>query len=235
VGNGATGIESAKKQVSRQKRKLQFISNIYVIKDSAKPENEGKNFLYRYGKKINDKIEAMLTPAAAFEDEVPVDPFDFWTGANFRLKMSTVKEGNNEFPNYDKSAFDPVGPLFPVTKDMDEAAVEAKLEKLWAAEYSLQAFLAPSNYKSYDELKRRLDKVLGTDSNASVAKPSTTTLRDASHVHESASAATTLPWEADVAAVAAGTKNASVSTPTVTVAPDDDDDTLAMFQKMAEE
>ena len=141
----ATGSKENQDSVRKQKRKLSFISNIYVVKDPSNPENEGRVFLFKYGKKIFDKLNAAMNPE--FEDEDSVNPFDFWTGANFKLKIRKV-EG---YQNYDKSEFDKPEPLL---SDDDE------LEAIWKREYSLQPFLDKSNYKSYDDIKNRLNKVL---------------------------------------------------------------------------
>jgi hypothetical protein len=135
----------SRKQARAQKRRLHYISNIYVVKDPANPENEGKVFLFKYGKKIFDKLNDLMNPQ--FPDEAPVNPFDFWQGANFNLKIRNV-EG---YRNYDKSEFSKASALL----DDDE-----ELEKLWKKEYPLQAFLAPENFKSYDELKTKLNAVL---------------------------------------------------------------------------
>ena len=140
-----SGVESDKEIARKQKRKLQYYSNIYVVKDPANPQTEGKVFLYRYGKKIFDKIMEAMQPA--FQDESPVNPFDFWEGANFKLKLRKV----DGYWNYDKSEFADPSALF----DNDE-----EIEALWKTEYSLADFTAASNFKSYDELKTRLDAVL---------------------------------------------------------------------------
>ena len=140
-----SGVESDKEIARKQKRKLQYYSNIYVVKDSANPQNEGKVFLYRYGKKIFDKIMETMQPA--FEDETPINPFDLWEGANFKLKIRKV----DGYWNYDKSEFDKPSKL----NDNDD-----EMEKIWNTQYSLKDFSAPSNFKSYDELKTRLDAVL---------------------------------------------------------------------------
>ncbi len=140
-----TGLESDKETARKQKRKLQYFANIYVVSDSKHPENEGKVFLYRFGKKIFDKIMEAMQPA--FEDEEAINPFDFWKGANFKLKVRKV----DGYWNYDKSEFDSVSPLF----DND-----AEIETLWKMQYPLAEFSADSNFKSYDELKTRLDAVL---------------------------------------------------------------------------
>ena len=140
-----SGVESDKEIARKQKRKLQYYSNIYVVKDPANSQNEGKVFLYRYGKKIFDKIMEAMQPA--FQDESPVNPFDFWEGANFKLKLRKV----DGYWNYDKSEFADPSALF----DNDE-----EIEALWKTECSLADFTASSNFKSYDELKTRLDAVL---------------------------------------------------------------------------
>ncbi len=144
----ATGTKENQDQVRKQKRKLNFISNIYVVSDKAHPENEGKVFLFKYGKKIFDKLNAAMNPE--FDDEDPINPFDFWAGANFKLKIRNV-EG---YRNYDKSEFEDPAPLL----DDDE-----ELEAIWKQQYSLQEFLDEKHYKSYDELKQKLYRVLGLD------------------------------------------------------------------------
>ena len=140
-----TGLESDKETVRKQKRRLTYIANIFVVKDPAHPENEGKVFLYKFGKKIFDKIKDVMQPQ--YEDEEAVNPFDFWKGANFKLKIRNV-EG---YRNYDKSEFDSVMAL---SSDDD------KLERIWGEQHSLQEFLDPKNFKSYDELKTKLEAVL---------------------------------------------------------------------------
>ena len=133
-------------QARNQKRKLNYYSNIYVVKDSANPENEGKVFLYRYGKKIFDKIMESMQPA--FEDETPVNPFDLWKGADFKLKITKVAG----FWNYDKSEFDTPS----VLGDLNDK----ELEGIWKQEHSLSAYTADDQFKSYEELKERLDRTL---------------------------------------------------------------------------
>lgn len=144
-----SGIESQKEQARKQKRRLHYISNIYVVSDAANPENEGKVFLFKYGKKIFEKINEVMNPQ--FEDETPVNPFDFWEGANFKLKIRQV-EG---YRNYDKSEFDNPCAL---SKNDDD------LEEVYNKLYSLKAFLADDNFKSYDDLEAKLNRVLGLDS-----------------------------------------------------------------------
>ena len=140
-----TGREKDKDTARAQKRKLSYISNIYVVKDPANPQNEGKAFLYKYGKKIFDKIKDVMQPQ--FDDEDPINPFDFWKGANFKLKIRNV-EG---YRNYDKSDFSDVSPL----SDDDD-----KLENIWSGEHSLVEFTDPKNFKNYEDLKKKLEMVL---------------------------------------------------------------------------
>lgn len=177
-----SGNESDKKQAREQKRKLNFISNIYVIKDTANPAAEGKNWLYKYGKKIFDKINDKANPAAEFEDESPQNIFCFWEGSNFRLKIRTVEN----YPNYDKSEFDSPSALF----NGDEEA----LEKLWKNLYSLEDFLKPEHFKSYDELSTKLNKVLGLDQ---APRTNTRSVESEAKSEAKASKSTPAPWEAD--------------------------------------
>jgi len=144
-----SGIESDKDIARARKRKLQYISNILVISDPANPQNEGKVFLYKYGKRIFDKIQESMEPE--FADEEKINPFDFWAGANFKLKVRKVAG----FINYDKSEFDSLSPLF----DGDDT----QLEELWKKQYLLTPFSDSSNFKSYNELKERLSSVIGDD------------------------------------------------------------------------
>ncbi len=142
-----SGIEANKEIVRKQKRKLNYIANVLIVSDPKHPENEGQVKLFKFGKKIFDKISEAMNPE--FPDEKPVNPFDFWEGANFKLKIRNV-EG---YRNYDKSEFESAEPLFGGDDD--------KLEELWKKEYSLKEFLDAKNFKPYDQLKSRLDKVLG--------------------------------------------------------------------------
>ena len=144
-----SGTEADKTFVRQKtKRRLSFVSNIYVVKDPSNPDNEGQVFLYKYGKKIFDKLQDQMTPE--FDDETPVNPFDLWDGANFRLKIRKV-EG---YRNYDKSEFDSSAALL----DDDE-----KLEEIWNSEKSLSDLVDPKHFKSYDELKSKLYRVLALD------------------------------------------------------------------------
>ena len=144
-----SGIEANKEQARKQKRRLHYVSNVYVVKDPKHPENEGKTFLFRYGKKIMEKITQAMNPQ--FEDETPIDPFDLWSGANFKLKIRKV----DGYQNYDLSEFDSAGSL----KEDDDA-----LEKVWKSEHSLLEILDTKNFKSYEELKTKLDRVVGISS-----------------------------------------------------------------------
>ena len=147
-GEGSEG----QRQAREQKRRLHYVSNILVVSDPANPENDGKVFLYQYGKKIHNMILDAMAPE--FDDEDPIDPFDFWSGANFKLKIRKV-EG---WPNYDKSEFER-----PSALSEDDSEIEAVYDKM----YDIKEFTDPANYKSYDELKARLDKVLGLDNGPS--------------------------------------------------------------------
>ena len=189
-----SGLESDKEIARKQKRKLQYFSNIYVVSDPKHPEREGKVFLFRFGKKIFDKCMEAMQPA--FDDEVAVNPFDFWKGANFKLKIRKV----DGFWNYDKSEFEKPSAIF----DDDDA-----IEKVWKQQYSLADFTAPTNFKSYDELKTRLDMVLA----------GTTTVGNV----------TTLMEDEPVAPSVVDTKEEPAP---VTV--EDDEDTMDYFQKLAD-
>src|SRR6056300_1680747 len=150
-----SGIESDKDRARTQKRRLHYVTNIYVVSDPSAPQNEGKVFLFKFGKKIFDKIYDLMNPA--FADETPIDPFDFWEGADFKLKIRNV-EG---YRNYDKSEFASAAPLLN--------ADEAQLEKVYSQLYDLSEFTDPKNYKSYDELKAKLARVLGEEAVSSGA------------------------------------------------------------------
>lgn len=136
-------------KIRPRSRKTTYVSNILVIRDKANPENEGKVFLFSYGKTIFEKINAAMNPQ--YEGEIPFVPFNFWEGANFKLRI-VRKDG---FPNYDDSKFDAPSPLF--------GGDDEKIEEIWKKEYSLQEFLDPKNYKTYEQLKKRLDLVLAKD------------------------------------------------------------------------
>lgn len=156
-----------REQARKQKRRLGFVSNIYVVKDPGNPDNEGKVFKFKYGKKIWDKLQGAMYPE--FADEEGFNPFDMWEGANFKLKIRQV-EG---YKNYDKSEFDSRSPL---SEDDDE------LQKIWQSEHSLAALVAPDQFKSYAELETRLKEVLGTTGTSS--KPVTKNAESLEHETE---------------------------------------------------
>jgi len=169
-----SGIEANKEIVRKQKRKLNYIANVYIVSDPKHPENEGQVKLFKFGKKIFDKINEAMNPA--FEDETPINPFDMWKGANFKLKIRKV----DGYQNYDKSEFESASALF----NDDE-----KLEKVWNQENSLQELIADKEFKSYDVLKARLDKVLGAATSvrttADVSAPKANRISDpVSDIHE---------------------------------------------------
>jgi|TARA_B100001939_G_C16937497_1_gene616747 hypothetical protein len=141
-----SGLDSDKEIARKQKRKLSYYSNIYVVKDQLNPQNEGKVFLYKYGKKIHDKIVSSMQPQ--FEDEEPINPFDLWSGADFRIKIQTI----GGYWNYDKSDF-----AAPSTLGGFD---DEKLEALWKSQHSLKEFTDPSAFKSYEKLEERLNLVL---------------------------------------------------------------------------
>ena len=190
-----TGVDSDKDLARKRKRKLSYYSNILIVADPKHPENDGKVFLYKFGKKIFDKITEAMQPA--FDDETPINPFDFWKGANFKLKIRKV----DGYWNYDKSEFESVSPI---------AADDEAIKAIWTKQHALKPFVDPSNFKTYDELKEKLNRVImGTQSTATVdevnlpQKPSTSTV-EMPKVNES--------------------KPAS-----------DDDDSMSYFSKLADE
>jgi hypothetical protein len=197
-----TGLESDKEKARDQKRRLSYISNIYVVSDPGNRDNEGKVFLYKYGKKIFDKLNDLMNPQ--FQDEQPVNPFDLWTGANFKLKIRKV-EG---YRNYDKSEFDSPAPL------LDD---DAELEAVYKLEHSLQDLVDPKHFKSYDELKTRLNNVLGL--NAAPAK-----IRGVELDEEEYKAPAPVFQAAQ-----------SAPAPTASAGGDDDDEDLAFFKRLADE
>ena len=159
-----TGVESDKGIARNRKRKLSYYANVYVVSDPTHPENEGQVKLFKFGKKIFDKITEAMQPA--FEDETPINPFDFWKGANFKLKIRKV----DGFWNYDKSEFEGVSAI----ADNDD-----NIKAIWEKQYPLKPFLETSNFKSYEELKEKLNRVItgtkSTDTVENVDLPSTST------------------------------------------------------------
>ena len=206
-----SGVDSDKEIARKQKRRLKYYSNVYIVKDSAKPENEGKVFLYQYGKKIFDKLNEAMNPQ--FEDETPVNPFDFWEGANFNLKIRNV-EG---YRNYDRSDFASATPLHT---DDDE------LERIWKSQHSLQELVDPKNFKSYTDLKTKLYRVLALDGGSHA--PKTTAQEDEPTVMDFK------PQFKEASAPERKTEDSSPSWAMDTV-DDAEDDSLSFFKKLAED
>jgi len=201
-----SGVESDKDQARKQKRRLKYTANIYVVKDSGNPENEGKVFLYQFGKKIFDKLNDLMNPT--FEDEDPVNPFDLWEGANFRLKIRQF-EG---YPNYDKSEFDPAAPL----SDDD-----AELERIWGEQHSLEEIVSEKNFKSYAELKTKLYRVLDLQNDEPTASAPVAETAD----------------ELDLSDMSNDTSvdepTMATAEPNVGSSVSDDDDDLSIFKELA--
>ena len=210
-----SGSDEDKETARKQKRKLQYYSNIYVVKDPKHPENEGKVFLYKYGKKIHDKILAAMQPE--FQDETPVNVFDLWEGANFKLKIKKVAG----YWNYDSSEFDSVSAL---------SADDDQLEATWKSEHSLAAFTAPDQFKSYEDLEKRLNLVLGIGSRPAPRVP------DESFEDESEGRGSFN--DADIMAPPAQSsfrQQMSAPSPVKQEAVVEDDDALSYFASLAEE
>lgn len=198
-----SGSKSNQEIVRQRKRKLSYYSNIYVVGDRNHPENEGKVFLFKYGKKIFDKISASMQPE--FDDETPIDPFDFWGGANFKVKI-TKKDG---YWNYDKSEFDS-----PTTLgDFDDEV----LETIWKKTHSLQEFVNPENFKSYEQLGTRLNSVLGKKSQPK---------QDESFSDEDDNRGSNSKFSEDI--------SSELSSLAKSKSDEDDDDSLSYFQRLAE-
>ena len=199
-----SGLESDKEIARKQKRRLHYVSNIFVVSDPANPQNEGKVFLYEFGKKIFDKVNDLMHPA--FEDEDAVNPFDLWEGANFRLRIRKV-EG---YRNYDKSAFDSPSAL---------SADDSELEQIWKQEHAIAEMLDQKNFKSYEELQQKLNRVLGGLQPDSVAEDVP---------NASPAAAPVEPAWTPPAATAEPVAETTASF-------DDDDESLDFFRKLANE
>ena len=197
-----SGVESNKEIVRKQKRRLSYYSNILVINDPTRPENNGKVFLFKYGKKIWDKINEAMHPQ--FADEKAINPFDFWDGANFKLKIRQV-EG---YRNYDKSEFESSSPI-----SQDDSEIEA----IWSKEHSLQELIDPKHFKSYEELKMRLEKALGVAGDSAQRMAPSIDEDEAFPTPSKAAAAPSIP--------AAKQQSAPW---------DDDDDDLSFFKKLAD-
>jgi hypothetical protein len=196
-----SGVDADKEIARKRKRKLSYIANVLIINDAKHPENEGQIKLFKFGKKIFDKITEAMKPE--FEDEKPINPFDFWEGANFKLKIRKV----DGYWNYDKSEFDSPTAI----ADNDES-----IEEIWNKQYALKPFLAPENFKSYDELKSKLDKVLSGVRNTGTAED------------------VAIPPAAQVSKPAVVEETVSAPTPAVQE-DEDSDETLSYFSKLAEE
>ena len=207
-----SGADEDKEQARKQKRKLTYIANIYVVKDPTNPSNEGQVFLYKFGKKIFDKITTAMQPE--FEDEEAIDPFDFWQGANFKLKAKNVAG----YRNYDSSEFAAPGALL----DDDDA-----METVWKKQFSLEEFIRPDQFKSYEELEKRMNAVLNPKASARRLDPDTfdeqqeVVMKSRQQVQE----------EERVV------KSNGFNDPDITPSKssDDNDDALSYFQRLAEE
>lgn len=199
-----TGSKANQEIVRQRKRKLSYYSNIYVVRDPAHPENEGKVFLYKYGKKIFDKISAAMQPE--FEDETPIDPFDFWQGADFKLKIKKVAG----YWNYDSSEFARSAPLL----DDDDA-----MEAIWKKAYSLEDFVSADKFKTYEQLDARMKAVLGQKPAPKVDESFEDEENDRGSLPQS------MKNELDSLSEGRDFKSSD----------DDEDDALSYFQKLAEE
>lgn len=193
-----SGIEANKEIARKQKRRLTYIANIYVVEDSKNPQNEGKVFLFKFGKKIFEKIKEAMNPQ--FADETPVNPFDLWTGANFKLKIRNV-EG---YRNYDRSEFDKPGVLGGFDDDT--------LESIWKKEHSLSQFMNRSNFKTYEELEAKMNRVLGLDGSEPRARTTVEQMKSDPVL-----------------------KKQAVKQEAAAVADDTDEDDLSYFSKLANE
>ena len=204
------GTDAGKEEARKQKRKLEYYSNIYVVKDPANPQNEGRVMLYKYGKKIFDKLTAAMQPE--FEDEEAIDPFDFWQGANFKLKAKNVAG----YRNYDSSEFAAQSALL----DDDDA-----MEAIWKKQSSLQEFVAADQFKDYDALKTRLDYVLGNKGTPRFQDQETVEAEEdfRSSNRGTAPAVTSTPGDFNAEDIVASSSS------------NDDDDALSYFAKLAEE
>jgi hypothetical protein len=212
-----SGDDKDKETVRKQKRKLSYHSNIYIVSDPKNPHNEGKVFLFKYGKKIFDKIMAAMQPE--FEDESPINPFDFWQGANFKLKIRKV----DGYWNYDKSEFDRQSSLL----DDDDA-----LEAIWKKEYSLSALTSADQFKTYEDLEKRLKYVLGKK----VAPKSLESVGQEydSYIQESSENTNVMKELEESYNRSKSTESISDTTKYSNTESEEDDDPISYFQKLAE-
>jgi len=211
-----SGIESDKEVARKQKRKLSYYANIYVVQDKANPQNEGQVFLYKFGKKIFDKIMEAMQPE--FEDETPINPFDFWQGANFKLKLKKVAG----YWNYDSSEFDRPGALL----DDDDA-----LEAIWKKEYSLEELVSADQFKSGDDLQKRLDYVLG---NRPAARRTDESLEDESEGRGSFKPEFNRSEETESELPSEFRQKLSELSNSASSDDGEEDDTLSYFQRLAD-
>ena len=209
-----SGNEADKETVRKQKRKLSYYANIYVVQDKANPQNEGKVFLYKFGKKIFDKVMEAMQPE--YEDETAINPFDFWQGANFKLKL---KKGAGYW-NYDSSEFDRPAPLL----DDDDA-----MEAVWKKQYSLTALTAADQFKSYDQLENRLNMVLGKKN-----PPARYDEETANEDSDRGSYSPDFNSRQESKPVPANLKE-ELNNLSPTKTDEDEDDALSYFQRLAEE
>ena len=203
-----SGIEADKEVARKQKRKLSYVANVYIVSDPKHPENEGKVFLFKFGKKIFDKIMDKARPT--FEDEDPVNVFDLWTGADFKLRQRKV-EG---YPNYDQSVFLEPSPI---------AESEEEILAIVNQQYLLKDFTDPSKFKSYDELSKKLETVL----NGKASNPVRDAVEDEDDIPQ-------VRQERPVASESKKVSNTKVSVARSEpdLSGDDDDDTMQYFRNL---
>ena len=211
------GTDAGKDAARKQKRKLTYIANIYVVKDPANPANEGRVMLYKFGKKIFDKITAAMQPE--FEDEEAIDPFDFWQGANFKLKAKNVAG----YRNYDSSEFARQDALLE-----DDDAMEA----IWKKEYSLEEFVAADQFKSYDDLKKRLDYVLGIKGTPKFQDQETVE-EEEDFRRQNRGESNPMPQSMKEELNSLSSSSGGFNDPDITPSSNDDDDTLSYFAALA--
>ena len=203
-----TGIEANKEIARKQKRRLHYVSNVYVVSDPKNPDNEGKVFKYRYGKKIFEALKEAISPA--FEDENAINPFDLrGEGANFKIKIRKV----DGYWNYDKSEFDSVAPLF----DNEE-----QINQVFSQVHSLSAVIAPDEFKTYEELKEKLERVLGTVGSTSTAESVAEDLEE-------------VPWSNVNTASTASEPVIESADTSAGVSASSEDDAMDYFKKLAQD
>ena len=214
-----SGDESLKEQVRKQKRKLQYYGNVYVVKDPGNPDNEGKVFLFKYGKKIHDKIMDAVN-GDELEGRDGINPFDFWTGADFKLRVKKVAG----YPNYDSSEFTDPATL----EDLDDP----QLESIWNRQFKLQPLVATDQFKSYEQLQERLNLVLNLKS--SKAEEPSTSYGQSRPVERNVPDLSTNPTFKKRVETEEQEQVPSATTDDTVVEEDDSNDTLDYFRKLAE-